>query len=127
MRMAVKRITLGQLKKLALRAKADSASRVTELAELVASGLEDVQHVGFTITLPVGSWASNVQTVEHASLLADGNFWYLVGGDACCFMEYGAAIVKADNVTVNGQMTFRCETTPTKDLTVNIIRLETGG
>lgn len=34
--------------------------------------------------------------------------------------------VSADNVTTSGQMTFRCDTTPTVDLSVFIIRLEVG-
>jgi len=127
MRMAKKRTTTDQFKKLALRAKADSVARVAELAELVAAGLEDVQHVGVTLTLPAGSWSGKSQTVKHESFLANGIYRYLVGCDATCFSEYSNAVVKADNITVNGQMTFRCETTPASDLTVNIIRLEIGG
>lgn len=34
--------------------------------------------------------------------------------------------VSAYNVTTSGQMTFRCDTTPTVDLSVFIIRLEVG-
>jgi len=127
MRMAEKWTTLKQLEKLALKAKADSVARVAELAELAAAGLEDVQHVGVTLTLPSKSWISGVQTVGHEVFLANSAYRYLVGCDATCLGEYSNAVVKADNVTVNGQMTFRCETTPTKDLTVNIIRLGIGG
>ena len=32
--------------------------------------------------------------------------------------------IKADNVTKDGEITFRCEVTPDVDLTVNILRLE---
>jgi len=125
--MAGKRTTLGQLEDLAARAKADSAARVNELTKLVIAGLEDVQHVGFTLTLPAANWSGTVQTVKDASLLADSNYRYLVSGDADCFAAYRDAVVKADNVTVNGQMTFHCETLPTQNLTVNVIRLEIGG
>jgi len=125
--MAEKRTTLGQLEDLAIRTKADSAARVNELTKLVIAGLEDVQHVGFTLTLPAANWSGMAQTAKHASFLADENFRYLVSGDADCFGDYSKAVVKADNVTVNGQMTFRCETVPTRNLTVNIIRLEIGG
>ena len=49
--MAEKLTTIDQLKKLALRTKADSAARISELAEMIAAGLEDAQ-IGFTVTLP---------------------------------------------------------------------------
>lgn len=37
-----------------------------------------------------------------------------------------AVVLSADNVTTSGQMTFRCDMTPTVDLSVFIIRLEVG-
>lgn len=121
--MAEKLTTIAQLKKQALMSKADSAARVAELAELMADGLEDSQ-IGFTVTLPAANWNGRVQTVKHKSLLADSSYWYLVCGDAECFMDCCDTGVKADNVTVNGEITFRCEVTPDVDLTVNILRLE---
>jgi hypothetical protein len=45
------------------------------------------------------------------------------GGIRNVYDSYG---VSADNVTTSGQMTFRCDTTPTVDLSVFIIRLEVG-
>ena len=54
--MAEKLTTIDQLKKLALRTKADSAARVSELAEMIAAGLEDAQ-IGFTVTLPAANWS----------------------------------------------------------------------
>jgi len=114
--MAEKKMTtLNQLKKLAVRTRADAVGRIAELAELVAACLEDAQHVGITVTLPAANWSGGTQVVSSQSLLADSNYWYIVcsGGD-----------VKADDITTNGQMTFRCDTTPESDLTVNILRLE---
>lgn len=121
--MAEKLTTIAQLKKQALMNKADSAARVAELAELMAASLEDSQ-IGFTVTLPAANWNGRAQTVKHKSLLADSNYWYLVCGDAECFMDCCDTGVKADNVTINGEITFRCEVTPDVDLTVNILRLE---
>lgn len=51
---------------------------------------------------------------------------YLVGADAGTRNVYDNYGVSADNVTTSGQMTFRCDTTPTVDLSVFIIRLEVG-
>lgn len=118
--------TFDQLKKLALAGKKDSAKQVAELAELVAAGLEDLQHIGISVTLPAANWSGGAQTVAHASLLADSNYIYLVGADAGTRNVYDSYGVSADNVTTNGQMTFRCNTTPTVDLSVFIIRLEVG-
>lgn len=119
-----KTITLGQLRKLALRGKANSDALIAELAELVAAGLEDAQHLGITVTLPCANWNGRAQVVSDPSLLANSSYWYVVCGDADCYMECCDAGVRADNVTVDGQMTFRCEVPPEIDLTVNIIRLE---
>lgn len=71
-------------------------------------------------------WNGREQTVAHASLLADSNYIYLVGADAGTRNVYDSYGVSADNVTTSGQMTFRCDTTPTVDLSVFIIRLEVG-
>ena len=44
--------------------------------------------------------------------------------DADCFMAASETGVKADNITTDGQVTFRCEVTPTENLTISILRLE---
>lgn len=120
--MAEKATTVTQLKKLALLCTADSKNRIAKLAEMIASGLEDSQ-IGFTVTLPAASWSGRAQKVQHESFLADSNYWYLVCGDADCFTDCCDTGIKADNITVNGEATFRCEVTPDVDLTVNILRL----
>lgn len=48
----------------------------------------------------------------------------IVCADADCFMAVSETGVKADNITVNGQVTFHCEVTPTENLTIYILRLE---
>lgn len=82
--------------------------------------------IGISVTLPAANWSGGAQTVAHASLLADSNYIYLVGADAGTRNVYDSYGVSADNVTTSGQMTFRCDTTPTVDLSVFIIRLEVG-
>ena len=71
--MAEKLTTIEQLKKLALRTKADSAARISELAEMIAAGLEDSQ-IGFAVTLPAANWSGRAQTVQHESFLADSSY-----------------------------------------------------
>ena len=119
--MAEKKIsTVEQLKLLALRAKADSAARIAALAALVADGYGHL----ITVTLPAANWSGRAQTVQHESFLADSNYWYLVCGDADCYMDCSDTGIKADNVVKDGEIMFRCEVTPDIDLTVNILRLE---
>ena len=122
--MAEKITTLDQLKLLALRGKADSEAQIAKLAKLVVAGLEDALHAGITVTLPAANWSGRAQTVQHESLLANENYWYFICGDADCFMDCCDTGIKADNITVDGQVTFHCEITPETDLTVNILRLE---
>lgn len=114
--MAEKHTTLAQLRNAALRSQ-------TEMLAMLNAALEGVQ-VGVTITLPASNWEGRAQTIQNAEFLADNSYWYLVCPDANCYMEGSDAGVKADNVTVNGQMTFRCEIPPENNLVINIIRLE---
>lgn len=112
--MAEKLTTIDQLKMLALRTKTDSAARISELAEMIAAGLEDSQ-IGFTVTLLATNWSGGTQKIQHEFLLAGSRYWYLI---------YSEANVKADDITVDGQITFRCEAAPETDLSIYIIRLE---
>ena len=119
--MAEKKLsTVEQLKMLALRAKADSAARIADLAALIAAGYGQL----ITVTLPAAKWSGRAQKIEHKSLVASSGYCYFVCGDADCFMDCSDTGIKADNVTTDGEITFRCEVTPDVDLTVNILRLE---
>lgn len=116
-------VTLEQYKKLALRGKAYSAELISELAGMMATGLEEAQHILVTVALPAANWNNRAQTVKHESLLADSGYVYFVCGDADCFMDCCDTGIKADNVTKNGEIIFHCEVTPDVDLTVNVIRV----
>ena len=115
-----KMTTVEQLKMLALRAQADSAARIAALAALIAAGYGQL----ITVTLPAAKWSGRAQKIEHKSLVASSGYCYFVCGDADCFMDCSDTGIKADNVTTDGEITFRCEVTPDVDLTVNILRLE---
>lgn len=104
------------MKRLALRGKDYTDSRIAELAALMAAGLEDVAHAAIDLTLPASGWSGGTQTVTHPAFLADGNFRYLV----CA----GAEDVTMDDITVDGQATLRCGQTPEQAVTVRVIRLE---
>lgn len=105
--MAEKHITLSQLRQSGLRTK-------TEVLALLMAAFEGVQ-VSRTITLPTTGWNGGVQTVNDSSFLADGSYCYFIFGDID---------VNADDITIDGQITFRSDDIPDRDLTVTIIRLE---
>lgn len=114
--MAEKHTTLAQMRIHALRTK-------SEVLALLVDAFEGVQ-VGMTITLPANSWSGGAQTIQNAAFLADDNYWYIVCPDASCYSAGVDAGIKANNVTVDGRMTFQCDSTPSMDITINIIRLE---
>ena len=123
--MAEKKLTtMEQLRTLAEKGKLDTLTRIDALLEVITPLLESAQHTGITVTLPAENWSGRAQTVQDESLLADGNYWYIVCADADCFMAASETGVKADNITVDGQVTFHCEVTPVEDLTIYILRLE---
>lgn len=115
-----KMTTVAQLKMLALRAQADSAARIADLAVLVAAGYGHL----ITLTLSAANWSGRAQKIKHESLLANSGYCYFVCGDADCFMDCRDTGIRGDNITVDGEITIRCELTPDIDLTVNILRLE---
>ena len=119
-----KATTLEQLRALAERGKLNTLKRVDQLLESIIPLLEGAQHSGTTVTLPAENWNGRAQTVQDKSFLADEKYWYIVCADADCFMAASETGVKADNITVDGQATFRCEVTPVEDLTIYILRLE---
>lgn len=116
--------TLEQLQALAEKGTLDTQKRISEVLDLVIPLLESAQHHGITVTLPAANWNGRAQTVLDESLLANSKYRYFVCADADCFMACCEVGVKADNITVNGQINFKCEITPDEDLTIHIIRLE---
>ena len=80
--------------------------------------------VAFTVTLTAAGWADNAQTVSNENFLSAG-YAYTVAPASGSFADYADAMVYADDVTTNGQMVFHCDSAPTADLTVNIVRMVT--
>ena len=80
--------------------------------------------VAFTVTLTAAGWADNVQTISDARFVSTG-YAYTVAPASASFVNYADAIIYADDVTTDGQIVFHCNSTPTADLTVNIVRMVT--
>ena len=80
--------------------------------------------VAFTVTLTAAGWSDNAQTASNENFLSTG-YAYTVAPASGSFSNYAEAMIYADDVTENGQMVFHCDSTPTVDLTVNIVRMVT--
>ena len=80
--------------------------------------------VAFTVSLTAAGWADNAQTISSANFLSAG-YAYTVAPASGSFADYADAMVYADDVTADGQMMFHCDSVPTADLTVNIVRMVT--
>ena len=80
--------------------------------------------VAFTVSLTAAGWVDNAQTISNANFLSAG-YAYTVAPASSSFADYADAMVYADDVTTNGQMVFHCDSVPTVDLTVNIVRMVT--
>ena len=80
--------------------------------------------VAFTVTLTAAGWADNLQTISDARFVSTG-YAYTVAPASGSFADYADAMVYADDVTADGQMVFHCDSAPTADLTVNIVRMVT--
>lgn len=77
----------------------------------------------FTVTLTAAGWSAGAQTVSNSRFIASG-YAYTVCPAGDGFKDYAEAMIYADNVTTAGKMSFHCDVTPTKNLTVNILRTE---
>ncbi len=79
---------------------------------LLKSGWIEVEGVGLR------------QTLSDEALVASKAYRYLVGSATDDASAYASAGVKAEDITTSGQITFRTEVIPEKDLAVDILRLE---
>lgn len=77
----------------------------------------------FTVTLTAAGWSADTQTVSDSRFITSG-YAYMVSPAGDSFKDYAEAMIYADNVTTAGRMSFHCDVTPTKNLTVNILRTE---
>ena len=102
----------------------DSGQKLSDFAKVTDLQNKADKSVAFTVTLTAAGWADNAQTVSNATFLSAG-YAYTVAPASSSFANYSEAIVYADDVTTDGQMVFRCDSAPTADLTVNIVRMVT--
>ena len=77
----------------------------------------------FTVALLTSGWSDNSQTVSDERFAVSG-YAYITNPADADFAKWAAAMIRGQDVTTNGQMTFTCEETPTENITVKILRVE---
>ena len=76
----------------------------------------------FDITLTVAGWSNGSQTVLDEKFVVD-NYDYLVSPAPASVEDYMNAVIYANNVTVDGSLTFNCTTTPDNAISVHILKV----
>ena len=118
--MKYKDPTTGEVKKVGAP-KIDTYTK-TETDTLLQNKAD--KSVAFTVTLTSAGWSDNAQTISDSKFVSSG-FAYTVSPASGSFADYADAMVYADDVTTNGRMVFHCDSVPTANLTVNIVRMVT--
>ena len=82
----------------------------------------DYGALSFTVTLTSGNWSNNAQTITNSNFATSG-YAYIVSPASASRTAYNDSNIYADDVTVANQMTFHCESAPSSNLTVNVVRM----
>ena len=90
-------------------------------------GAGDTSGIAFDIKLLADGWADGAQTVSDARFLSAERYNYIVGPASESYLDYVECVVRAEDVTTDGGMTFHCDADPDGELTVHILRLEVPG
>lgn len=75
------------------------------------------------VTLAASGWSNNQQTISNAAFLSSG-YGYVISPAGQSYEGYAASSVHADDISTNGEITFKCAEAPASDLGVNILRIE---
>ena len=86
------------------------------------------QSAAFSVTIPADGWGEdNTATVQNPAFAASG-YAYVCGPDEDSRSGWASGGVRADDeVTADGLLGFLCDTVPEGALTINFVRVETGG
>lgn len=88
------------------------------------TGAGDVLGIWFDLILPASGWADGAIIIADDRLLALATHKYFVSADEASREEYLDCNVQPKDITATGFITFECDTEPTEDITVNVVRFE---
>jgi len=90
------------------------------------TGTGDVLGIHFDLVIPASAWANKEVTIADERLLASAVHKYFLSADDASRGEFMECNVQPKDITTNGLITFKSDTNPTKNLIVNLVRLELG-
>ena len=79
------------------------------------------KELSFTLSLAANGWSNGSQTVSDSNLLAN-DYTYTISPVPSNFADYGAAGIYADNITIDGSITFHCTATPSNKIKIMVLR-----
>ena len=84
----------------------------------------DVLGIWFDLVLPASGWLNGEITIADSRLMALSTHKYFVSADEASREEYLECGVQPRDITTTGFITFKNDTDPSEDITVNVIRFE---
>ena len=88
------------------------------------TGAGDVLGILFDLVLPASGWLNGEITIADSRLMALSTHKYFVSADEASREEYLECGVQPRDITTTGFITFKNDTDPSEDITVNVIRFE---
>lgn len=88
------------------------------------TGTGDVLGIWFDLVIPASGWANGEITIADSRLIALSTHKYFVSADEASREEYLECNVQPRDITTTGFITFKNDTDPSEDITVNVIRFE---
>lgn len=88
------------------------------------TGTGDVLGIWFDLVIPASGWANSEITIADSRLIALSTHKYFVSADEASREEYLECNVQPRDITTTGFITFKNDTDPSEDITVNVIRFE---
>ena len=88
------------------------------------TGAGDVPGIWFDLVLPASGWLNGEITIADSRLMALSTHKYFVSADEASREEYLECGVQPRDITTTGFITFKNDTDPSEDITVNVIRFE---
>lgn len=87
-------------------------------------GSGDVSGISFDIVLETSKWNDNEIAIIDSRFISSSIYKYYISANSSSRSEYLSRHINPNDITSNGKITFSCETTPTTDLSINVVRLE---
>lgn len=100
--------------------KVSSLGSPTDSGDAATKGYVDGKHLYLTVTLPASGWQDGYQTVNVSGVTAGNTI--LVGYSPDSYEAYSDAGIRCTEQG-NGTLTFFCESTPTSDVSANVVIL----